>query len=458
MTDREKGARSLFDLDDSLKSKLVRRSKERAGELPEPEPTPRAGESGGAEGDAPLRGHPEFEKLGAQFAVLKALGIEDPFYWAHEGVGGAETVINGRPAINFASYDYLGLKVDARVGEAACSAIHAYGTSASASRFVGGERAIHAELEAALVELLGAEASLCFVSGVLANMTTIASVMGPGDLVVHDALIHNSVLQGIRLSGAHRMSFPHNDWDALDQLLTQHRGRFGRALVIVEGLYSMDGDIPDLPQFIEVKMRHRALLMVDEAHSMGVLGVSGRGISEHFGVPTSDVDMWMGTLSKTLAGCGGYTAGRADLVRFLRYRAPGAVFSVGMAPPLAAASLEAIRIMLDEPARVATLRQRSELFLALARQEGLDTGKSVGAAIVPVLVGDTLKTIQLCRTLLDRGVHAPPAIPPGVDPSTSRLRFFVNATHSEAQIREAVSTLGQVAREMGLAPTEPHPG
>jgi len=460
MTDRDKNGRSLFRLEENLKSELIRRSRERGGGPGEPdeeEPLTPAVLSGRVRGEGALRGHPEYEELAAQFAVLKALEMEDPFYWTHEGPGGADTVVNGCPAINFSAYDYLGLKADPRVAEAACAAIHTYGTSASASRFVGGERPIHAELEVALVELLGTEAALCFVSGVLANMTTIASVVGPRDLVLHDALIHSSVLQGIRLSGAHRISFPHNDWDALDQLLSQRRGRFERALVVVEGLYSMDGDIPDLPQFIEVKKRHRALLMVDEAHSVGVLGQSGRGISEHFGVRSSDVDLWMGTLSKTLAGCGGYISGRADLVRFLRYRAPGVIFSVGLAPPLAAASCEAIRIMLEEPARVARLRQGSELFLTLARQEGLDTGRSVGAAIVPVVVGDTLKTIQFGRLLLDRGVYAPPAIPPGVEPSTSRLRFFVNATHSEAQIRDAVRTLGQVARALGVLASDPPP-
>jgi 7-keto-8-aminopelargonate synthetase-like enzyme len=180
-------------------------------------------------------------------------------------------------------------------GEAAKEAIDRYGTSASASRLVSGELAVHRELEQALAAMLGVGDCVVFVSGHATNVSTIGHLFGPKDLIVHDALIHNSALLGIQLSGAHRMPFAHNDWEGLDRLLTQCRMQYERVLIVVEGLYSMDGDMPDLPHFVEIKRRHRAFLMVDEAHSLGVVGRSGRGIQEHFGLSGSDVDIWMGT-------------------------------------------------------------------------------------------------------------------------------------------------------------------
>lgn len=401
-----------------------------------------------------LEDHPALRNIRLQRSVLGALQLEEPFYRVHEMRAGSSTRIAGRDVVNFSSYDYLGLNQDARVAQAARDAIDVFGTSVSASRLVGGERPVHGALEEALASLLGVESSVCFVSGVVANMTTIATLLGPGDLAVHDALIHNSALQGIRLSGAHRLAFPHNDWRALDRILAECRGRYGRVLIVLEGLYSMDGDHPDLPRFVEVKRKHRAFLMVDEAHSLGVLGDSGRGLAEHCGVAPSDVDVWMGTLSKTLAGCGGYIAGGRTLTELLRYAAPGLVFSVGMSPALAAASLEALRLMREEPVRVRTLRERSRLFFTLASERGLPMGTCAGLCVIPVIVGDSLRTLRLSETLLERGIYVPPAIPPGVEPARSRLRFFINATHSEDQVRRAVDVLAAAWRESegGTAP------
>lgn len=442
MTDhRDKG---IFDLPGDLKESLIRKALARRSEHGAEAPTESAASGrdgvtlGGNERWGAL---PGFRNLQLQRSALRALGIEDPFYRVQEERAGNVTRIAGREVIDFSSYDYLGLNQDQRVAEAAKTAIDTFGTSVSASRLVGGERPVHGALEEALATLHGVESCACFVSGVLANTTTIGTLLGAKDLVAHDALIHNSVLQGIRLSGAHRHAFPHNDWRALDRFLSAQRPRHGEVLVALEGLYSMDGDVPDLPRFIEVAKKHNAFLMVDEAHSIGVLGESGRGIAEHFGADPSDVDIWMGTLSKSLAGCGGYIAGPRALTDYLRYAAPGLVFSVGMSPALAAASLEALRVMQEEPERVGTLRERSRLFHALATARGIPMGACAGFAVVPVLVGDSLRTLRLSATLLERGVHVPPAIPPGVEPARSRLRFFINATHSEDQIRRAVDVL-----------------
>ena len=202
---------------------------------------------------------------------------------------------------------------------------------------------------------------------------TVLGHLGPRDLIVHDALIHNSVLAGAMLSGARRLPFAHNDLAELDRLLAEHRADYERAIIIVEGVYSMDGDIPNLPRLIELKRRYKTLLMVDEAHSIGVLGARGRGISEHFlGIASTDVDIWMGTLSKTLASCGGYIAGGREFIEYLKYTAPGFVYSVGLSPADSAAALAALRVLELEPERVTRLRARAASFLRRARERGLN--------------------------------------------------------------------------------------
>ena len=253
--------------------------------------------------------HPDYQQLRILNEGAEKLGVSNPFFRVHEGCAGATTLIGAETFSNFSSYNYLGLAGHPEVNAAAKAAIDRYGTSASASRLVSGERPIHRELEQALAAAHGVDDCVVFVSGHATNVSTIGHLFGPKDLIVHDALIHNSALIGAQLSGARRMPFAHNDWEALDQLLTQCRLQYERVLIVIEGLYSMDGDVPDLPQFVEIKRRHRAFLMVDEAHSMGVLGRGGGGIQEHFGLRGTDVDIWMGTLSKALASCGGYIAG-----------------------------------------------------------------------------------------------------------------------------------------------------
>ena len=203
----------------------------------------------------------------------------------------------------------------------------------------------------------------------------------------------------------------------------------------------MDGDMPDLPRFIDIKNRYKAFLMVDDAHSLGVLGVTGRGIREHFGVAGSAVDIWMGTLSKSLAGCGGYIAGEKALVQHLKYAASGFVYSVGIAPPMAAASLEAMRIMLAEPERVAGLRERASYFLEQAKLHGIDTGLSSGHAVIPAIVGSSLKATKLSQALFEMGINVQPIIHPAVEEKAARLRFFISATHTPAQIDEVLAAL-----------------
>src|SRR4029077_18015661 len=283
------------------------------------------------------------------------LEIADPFFRVHEGIAGAETLIGNRTYINFASYNYIGLNGDPRIAAAAKAAIDRYGTSVSASRMVSGERPVHRELEHALARLHGAEDSIALVGGHSTNVTVIGHLLGRNDVVVHDALIHNSIVQGGILSGARRVPFRHLDPQAADKVLAEARPRHGHALIVIEGHYSMDGDVPDLAAFVAVARRHRAWLMVDEAHALGVLGPRGFGSADHAGIDPGEVDIWMGTLSKSLVSCGGYIAGRKDLFNYLKGMAPVFVFSVGMAPPAAAAALAAVQILEREPERVARL-------------------------------------------------------------------------------------------------------
>lgn len=389
--------------------------------------------------------HPLYEKMLVPKAAADRLGLRNPFFIAHDGVAGAVTRIEGREYINFSSYNYLGLSGHPAISKAAKDAIDRYGTSASASRLVAGERPIQRELEEALAELYEVEDCIVFVSGHATNVSTIGYLFGPKDLVIHDSLIHNSVLEGIKLAGSARRSFPHNDTAALDAILAEIRGQFERVLIVVEGHYSMDGDIPDLPALIDIKRRHGCFLMVDEAHALGVLGATGKGIREHYGVPGKDVDIWMGTLSKTLAGCGGYIAGERALVEHLKYAAPGFVYSVGIAPPLAAASLAALKLMLKEPERVTRLQENGRMFLRLARENGLDTGTSQGFAIVPAITGSSLKAAKLSNRLFERGINVQPIVYPAVEEKAARLRFFLSSLHTEAQIKQTVQMLKETA-------------
>ncbi|MCE5241674.1 MAG: aminotransferase class I/II-fold pyridoxal phosphate-dependent enzyme [Desulfobacteraceae bacterium] len=387
--------------------------------------------------------HPAYQQLRIINEGAARLGVKNPFFKLHEGAAGARTVIGGKTYINFASYNYLGFSGHPYVVEAAKGAIDRYGTSVSASRLVSGERPVHRELERAIAEAYGAEDAVVFVSGHATNVTTIGYLFGPRDLVLHDELIHNSALQGIQLSGAKRLPFPHNDWAALDTILAAQRRHFERVLIVLEGIYSMDGDYPDLPKFIEVKRRHRAFLMVDEAHSFGVMGPTGMGIREHFGLQAADVDIWMGTLSKTLAGCGGFIAGEAALVELLKFLAPGFLYSVGMSPPVAAACLAAMECLRREPERVAALQRRGRFFLERAREAGIDTGTSAGLAVIPAIAGSSLKAARLSAALFERGINVQPILYPAVPEKSARLRFFVSCEHEENEIQETVQVLAE---------------
>ncbi|MFM1997678.1 MAG: hypothetical protein RLZZ111_2065 [Planctomycetota bacterium] len=384
---------------------------------------------------------PEVRALEQNFAMVRDAGLENPYFSVHEGLTNDRTVIGGREMLSWATYNYLGMSGEPEVSAASKAATDRFGTSVSASRLVSGEKTIHQELEREIARFVGTEDAVTFVGGHATNETVIGHVVGPGDLVLHDALAHNSLLQGAVLSGARRRPFPHNDYEAAESLLSQMRGQYRRVLIVIEGIYSMDGDFADLPKFIALAKRHRALLMVDEAHSIGVMGPRGRGIGEHFGVNPADVDLWMGTLSKALGSCGGYIAGSKTLVRWLKYTVPGFVYSVGLPPAAAGAALGALRLLQRQPERVARLHANARLFLQLAREAGLDTGPSGGSGVVPVILGHSMNSLRLSRALFARGINVQPILYPAVEEKAARLRFFITSSHTPDQIRRTVAAM-----------------
>jgi len=392
---------------------------------------------------------PEYLELKRHKRMLLAVTETNPYFNVDQGDDTpTESTrglahIDGRALSNFCAYDYIGMAHDPAVTAATKGAIDRYGTGAGASRLVSGEKQIHSDLEHALAEFLGTPATIVFVSGHATNVTTIGHLMGPGDLIVHDILAHNSILQGARLSGATCRGFAHNDWRALDVLLSGIRHSYRRALIAIEGVYSMDGDYPDLARFVDIKEKHHAMLYVDEAHSLGTMGKTGRGLGEHAGVAPSSVDIWMGTLSKSLASCGGYIAGSAELIEYLKYTAPGFVYSVGISPPNAATALSALQLLQREPQRVAWLRELSSLFLRLARERGLNTGVAAGTPVIPIIVGSSVRCLRLTRALFRRGINVQPIIHPAVPEQATRLRVFITINHTESLIRGAVEAIAE---------------
>ncbi len=391
---------------------------------------------------------PEYRRLKRTMSQFEMTGVPNPYFSVHDAVVRDTTTIDGKELISFSSYNYLGMSGDPAVTQAVVEAVQKYGTSVSASRLVSGEKPIHGELECEISGLLGTESALLMVGGHATNETTIGHLVGPGDLILHDALAHNSVIQGAILSGARRRPFPHNDWQALESILEEVRASYRRILVIIEGVYSMDGDYPNLPKFVEVKDRHNAWLMVDEAHSIGTMGATGRGIGEHFGVPGNDVDIWMGTLSKSFGSCGGYIAGCKELVELLKYTAPGFVFSVGLSPTNTAAALASLKTLIAHPERVQRLQSRSKLFLSEARRLGLNTGQSADTPVIPVITGNSLHALLLSRKMFEAGINVQPILYPAVEESAARLRFFITCEHSEEQIRYAVHKVAEALQEI----------
>jgi 8-amino-7-oxononanoate synthase len=359
---------------------------------------------------------------------------------------------NGRRFVSFANYDYLGLASHPAVKAAALASLQKLGIGALASRLVGGERSLHHNLESELAKFLGVESALALVSGYLTNVTTISHILGSHDALFIDELSHNSIVSGAKATVAETIVFRHNDLDHLDFLLREKRANYRNALIVAEGLYSMDGDIADLVRLVELKERRKAWLLIDEAHSIGVLGKNGRGLWEHSGVDPQQIDLIIGTLSKTLGSCGGFVAGKAEVIGWLRYTLPGFVYSVGLSPVIAAAAQTALQLMQEESWRIERLRQNAELFMNLAHEAGLDTGPAIGRGVVPILFADSYETLAASSHLMDCGYYVPPIIQIGVPKDQPRLRFFISALHTEVEIGGVMELLATREVERVVAP------
>ncbi|WP_175406402.1 aminotransferase class I/II-fold pyridoxal phosphate-dependent enzyme [Bacillus sp. FJAT-27264] len=391
----------------------------------------------------PQLGVEQFPEYAALKLRIENAGTVNPYYRLRGGINKDTVVINGEPYINYSSYNYLGYAGNPDIITFVQEAVAEYGTSVSASRMLSGEIPLHGELEDAVSRFVGTEASLIYTAGHATNVSTIAKLVGKEDIVLHDELSHNSLIQGCLLSGAQRVSFPHNDWEALDRILSRMRHHRRRALIVIEGVYSMDGDIPDLPKFIEIKKKHQAMLYIDEAHSIGTIGATGRGICEYHGVSPAEVDLLMGTLSKAFASCGGYAAGSAPMIEYLKYLSDGFIFSAGITPANAAASLAVIRALEQDPTPVHRLQQNARQFLEQSKLLGLQTGLSGDTPIIPIIVGDSDATLQLTEILYQKGINVYPILYPAVSEEGACVRFFITANHTAEQIEWTVHQVAE---------------
>ena len=377
-------------------------------------------------------------------------GMENPYFVVHDSPLSNTSLMDGKQVLNFGSYNYVGMSGRKETMEAAKAAIDKYGTSASGSRLLAGEKSLTIELEAELARWKHAEDALVLVGGHSTNVTFVGNFCGKDDLIVYDALAHNSIDQGCRLSEATVKPFPHNDVAALESILKNQRDKFAKVLIIIEGAYSMDGDIAPVPEFVALKKKYGCFLMVDEAHSACVIGKTGGGVDEYFGLAPGDIDIKMGTLSKGLGTCGGYLAGSRDIIEYLRYNLPGFVFSVGISPPLAAATLEAIRLLQKDPSIMERMARNISRFMEEAHKRGMNTCLAGETAVIPILVGRDEDAFLLSNMLRHKGVFVPPAVYPAVPRGKARLRFCVIADHHEDEIVEALDKLAEAAEEAGI--------
>lgn len=359
----------------------------------------------------------------------------------------AKIEAEGGSLTSFANYDYLGIAGHPAVNQAASDALARYGTGVLGSRLVGGERSFHTDFEHAIARFMGTEAALTFVSGYLTNVSIVPHLLGSRDLLIIDELCHNSIVTGARVTRSDVVTFRHNDLDHLESILKTRRQQARNCLIVIEGLYSMDGDIPNLPRILELKDAHGAWLLVDEAHSLGVLGDTGRGICEHFGVDPTRIEFIIGTLSKALVSSGGFVCAQKKVIDFFKYTVGGFVYSVGLSPMAAAAAHAALDLIEAEPQRIAALRRAAERFLEQARAAGLDTGPAIGHGIVPILFDDVEETMAASQALLQENIYAPPIVHVGVPKDQPRIRFFLSAKHeNDPAIDKAVAVLARQAK------------
>jgi 8-amino-7-oxononanoate synthase len=369
-----------------------------------------------------------------------------PYFIPLEKNEGTEAIIEGHRLIMCGSNNYLGLTTHPKVRQAAIDAIQKYGTSCTGSRFLNGTLEMHERLEHELAEWVGKESALVFSTGMQTNLGVVSSLIGRMDVAVMDKGDHASIVDGARLSYGSIERFQHNDPEHLERVMAsipEDRGK----LLIVDGLYSMEGDIADLPVIYPICKKYGARLMVDDAHAMGVLG-GGRGTAAHFGM-TNEVDLIMSTFSKSFASLGGFIAGDEVVIHFIKHNARALIFSASMPPASTAAALAALEVMREEPERVQALERNSALMHKGFKELGFDTGHSV-TPIIPIIIGDNQRTLMTWKKLFEAGVFVNPVLSPATPPGRQLLRTSYMATHTEAQLNRVLEIFAKVGREMGL--------
>ncbi len=398
---------------------------------------------GGRESDGLLQ---HYDRLNRRVKSLKKQGLYffEPEISAHDG---AWVVADGQRMLMLGSYEYLGLLGHPHLNKSAIAAIEEFGTGHHGVRLLAGTTTVHRKLEAKLAAFMRAEDAVVFSSGYVTNLATLSALVGRGDCVIGDQFNHASIVDGCRMSGAEFLEFKHNCMDSLAENLQQAGGR--RTLVVVDAVFSMDGDIVDLPTVVELCRKHQALLMVDEAHSLGVLGKTGGGIQEHFELHPGDIDVKMGTLSKTLAGCGGFIAGREEITTYLRHHARGYIFSGALPAGQASVAIAALEILERQPELVERLRENVAYYLKGLKTLGFDTAQSV-TPIVPVMTENDEITLEMTRICRGEGLLVIPVCFPAVPIDAPRLRTCVSAIHSRQDIDFALDILARAGRQTKL--------
>ena len=377
---------------------------------------------------------------------VKALGIY-PYFREITSHQDTEVIIGGKKVLMFGSNAYTGLTYDKRIVDAAIAATEKYGTGCAGSRFLNGTLDIHVKLEKELAEFVGKDDALCFSTGFTVNEGVIPQLVGKDDYVIFDDRDHASIVDGRRLSFATQLRYAHNDMDALEKQLAKCEPDAVK-LIVVDGVFSMEGDLAPLPEIIELKKKYNASVYVDEAHGLGVFGKNGRGVCDHFGV-TKDVDVIMGTFSKSLASLGGFVAADEAVINYLRHTARSYIFQASMTPAATAATLEALHIVRDDEQRRKNLWDITRYALERFRAEGFEIGETE-SPIIPLYVRDTEKTFRVTAEAFEAGIFINPVIPPACAPQDTLVRVALMATHTREQIDTAIAALTKIFKDEGI--------
>jgi 8-amino-7-oxononanoate synthase len=377
---------------------------------------------------------------------IKATGLY-PYFRVIESDQDSEVIMNGRKVLMFGSNSYLGLTNHPKIKEAAKAAIDKYGTGCAGSRFLNGTLDLHIELERRLADFVGKEESIVYSTGMQANMGAVPAFTGRNDYIILDELDHASIIEGSRLSFSKVFKYKHNDMDSLEKVL-QRCEPDRMKLIVVDGIFSMDGDIANLPAIIELSEKYNGTVMVDDAHSLGVIGEGGRGTASHFGL-TDRTDLIMGTFSKSLASIGGFIASDSATINYLMHHSRTLIFSASIAPPAAAAVIAALDVMKEEPERIEHLWDMTHYAIKHLKDAGFDLGMTQ-TPIIPMMIRDNTKTFRFTGALLDEGIFVNPVLSPAVAEDSTLIRFNLMATHNYNQIDYAIEKLIKIGKSLEI--------